>query len=57
MSIRLQGYEILSFHWIRETALIEVLVVRPNFHVNLSEHFGIRECMRPSLEGSVNMNL
>ena len=46
-----------SFHWIRETVWIEVTVVRPNFHVNISEQFTIRECMRPSLEGSVNRDL
>ena len=55
--IRLQGCEILSFHWIRETVQIEVISVRPNFHVNISEQFTIRECMRPSFEGSVNMDL
>ena len=32
--IRLQGCEILSFHWIRETVQIEVILVRPHFHVN-----------------------
>ena len=55
--IRLQGCGILSFHWIREIVQIEVITVRPNFHVNISEQFTIRECMRPSFEGSVNMNL
>ena len=29
----------------------------PNIHVNISEQFTIRECMRPSFEGSVNMDL
>ena len=28
-----------------------------NFHVNMSEQFTIRECMIPSFEGSVNMDL
>ena len=55
--IRLQGCEILSFHWIRETVLIEVIIVRPNSHMNIYEQFTIRECMRPSFEGSVNMDL
>ena len=55
--IRLQGCEILSFHWIRETVQIEVITVRPNFRVNISEQFTIRERMRPSFEGSVNMDL
>ena len=36
--IRLQGCEILSFHWIRETVQIEVIIVRPSLHVNISEH-------------------
>ena len=31
--------------------------MRPNFLVNISDQFTIRKCMRPSLEGSVNMNL
>ena len=31
--------------------------MRPNFHTNISEQFTIRECMRPSFEGSVNMDL
>ena len=53
--IRLQGCKILSFHWIRETVLIEAIIVRPNFHVNISEQFTIRECIRPSFKGSVNM--
>ena len=56
-SIRAQGCEILSFHWIRETVQIEVITVRPNFHVNISEQFTSREYMRPSFEGSVNMDL
>ena len=47
----------LSFHWIRETVQIEIIIMRPNFHVNISEQFTIRECMRPSVEGSVNMDL
>ena len=55
--IRLKGCEILSFHWIRETAQIEVIIVRPNFHVNIAKQFTISECMRPSFEGSVNMDL
>ena len=55
--IRLQGCEILSFHWMRETVQIEVIIVRPNFHMNIAEQFTIRECMRPSFEGSVNMDL
>ena len=55
--IGLQGCEILSFHWIRETVQIEVIIVRPGFHVNISEQFTIRKCIRPSLEGSVNMDL
>ena len=46
----------LSFHWIRETVQIEVITVRPNFHVEISEQITIRECTRPSLEGSVNMD-
>ena len=29
--------------------------MRPNLHVNISEQFTIREWMRPSFEGSVNM--
>ena len=55
--IRLQGCEILLFHWIRETAQAEVITVRPNFHVNISELFTINECKRPSFEGSVSMDL
>ena len=55
--IRLQGCEILSFHWIRETVQIDVIIVRPNFHLNISEQFTICEWMRPSFEGSVNMDL
>ena len=39
--IRLQGCKILSFHWIRETVQIEVIIVRANFHVNISEQFTI----------------
>ena len=55
--IRLQGCEILIFHWIKETVQIEVIIVRLNFHVNISEQFAIHECMRPSLEGLWNMEL
>ena len=55
--IRFQGCDIISFHWIRETVQVEVLIVRPNFHVNISKQLAIRECMRPSFEGSVNMDL
>ena len=55
--MRLQGCEFLSFHWIRETVQIEVIIVRPNFHMNISEQFKIHECVRPSFEGSVNMYL
>ena len=51
--IRLQGCEILSFHWTRETVQIKVIIVRPNFHVNISEQFK----MRPSFEGFVNVDL
>ena len=36
---------------------MEVIIVRPNFQVNISEQFTICECMRPSFEGSVNMDL
>ena len=31
--------------------------MRLNFHVNISEQFTISECMRPSAEWSVNMNV
>ena len=31
--------------------------MRPNLHSNISEQFTIDECMRPSFEGSVNMDL
>ena len=55
--IKLQGCEVLSLHWIRETIQIEVIIVRPNVHVNISEQFTICECMRPSFQGSVNMDL
>ena len=55
--IRLQGCEILSFHWIREIVQIEVIIVKPNFHVNIFEQFVICECMRPSFLGSVNIDL
>ena len=51
--IRLQGCKILSFHWIRVTVQIEVIVVRPILRVNISEQFTIREGMRPSFEGAV----
>ena len=44
-------------HWIRETVQIDVIIVRPNFHVNISEQFTICECIRPSLEGSVNISI
>ena len=54
--IRLQGCEILSFDRIRETVQIEVIIVRPTFHVNISEQFTIGECTRPSFVGSVNMD-
>ena len=30
--------------------------MRPNFHVNISEQFTIRECVRPSFEGLVKMS-
>ena len=53
----MQGCKILSSRWIRETVQIEVIIVRPNFHVNISEQFTIRECIRPSFEGLVNMDL
>ena len=55
--IRLQGCEILSFHWIRQIVQIQVVNVRPDFYVNISEEFTIRECMRPSFEESANMDL
>ena len=43
------------YHFIGwETVQVEV---RPNFHVNISEQFTVRECARPSFEGSTNMNL
>ena len=48
--IRLQGCEILSFYWVKETVQTEVITVRPNFHMNISEQFTIRECMRPSFD-------
>ena len=54
--IGLQGCEILSFHWIREKVQIEVTIVRPNFHVNISEQFTILKCMRPSFKRSINMD-
>ena len=37
------------------TVKIEVIIVRPKFHMNISEQFTIRECMRHTFEGSVNM--
>ena len=40
----------------RETVQIEIIIVRPNFHVNISEQSTIRECMWPSFKGSVNMD-
>ena len=55
--IRFQGCEILSFHWIRETVQVEVIIMRPNFQVNISGKFTIREFMGLSFEGSVNMDL
>ena len=30
--------------------------MRQNFHLNISKQFTIRECVKSSLEGSVNMN-
>ena len=39
---------ILSFHSIKVTVQIQVIIVMPNFHVNICEQFMIRECMRPS---------
>ena len=38
---------------------MNVIIVRPNVHVHISEQFTIHECMRdlPSLERSVNMDL
>ena len=56
-SIRSQGCEILSFHWTRETVQIEVIIVKPNFHVNISEQFMICEYMQPPFERSVDMDL
>ena len=55
--IRLQGCEILSFHWIRGIVQIEVIIVKPKFNVNISEQFSIRDCIRPSFGWSVNMDL
>ena len=55
--IILQGRKILSFHWIRETVQIEVIIVKPNFHVDISEQFTIPEGMRFSFQGLVNMDL
>ena len=54
--IRLQGREILSFHWIKETVQIEVIIVREKFQVNISKQFTICECMG-LFEGSANMDL
>ena len=31
--------------------------MRPNFHVNISERFVIREVTRPSFEGLVNVDV
>ena len=31
--------------------------MRPNFHVNIPEQFTSRQYMRPSFEGSINMEL
>ena len=39
------------------TVQIEDIIVRPNFHINISEQFTICECMRRSFEESVNMDL
>ena len=36
---------------------MEVITVKPNFHENIPEQFTIRECMKPSFEGSVNMDV
>ena len=36
---------------------IEVIIVRTNVHMNISEEFMIRECMRPFMKGSLNMDL
>ena len=47
----------LSFHWIRETVQIEVITVRPNFHVNISEQFMIHKHMRPSLVDLVQVHV
>ena len=52
----MQGCEILLFDWIKETVQIELITARRSFHVNITEQFTIRECMRASLEGSVNMD-
>ena len=54
--IRLQVCKILSLYWIKETVQIEAKIVRPNFHVKISEQFTIRECIRQSL-APVNMDL
>ena len=35
------------------TVQIEVIIVRPNFHLNISEQFMIHECLKPSFERSV----
>ena len=55
--MRLQGYKILSFHWIRGTVQTKVKIMRPNLRVNISEKFTIHEHMRPPFKGSVNMDL
>ena len=49
--IRFQGCEILSFRRMKGTVQIKAIIVRSNFHVNISEQFKIRECMRPSFKG------
>ena len=54
-SIRLQRCEVLSFHWVWETVQIEVIIVKSNFYVSISEQLTIRKCMGP-FKGSVNMD-
>ena len=55
--IRLQGCMTLYIFWIRETVQIEVIIVRPNFHMNICEQFTIREhetfFRRVSKDGSI----
>ena len=46
----------LSFHWIRGSIQIELIIVRSNFQVNISEKFTFRDCSRPSFEESVNID-